>query len=145
VAATNMFANPSRVISFKAVRHYNNMPKAGNILFDGNTDNWQALEYNLTNETANPTIGWSKYILGFQIMVQGPVINLLKTYFNIPSNMISGLQDDLKNTKQGDLNNLDTKLYKLKAMKNKFRNCLTHSFGDHIKESRPMDIINKDG
>jgi hypothetical protein len=43
------------------------------------------------------------------------------------------------------MNNLDTKLYKLKALKTKLRNCLTRSFGDHIEESMPMDILNNDG
>jgi hypothetical protein len=47
-------------------------------------------------------------------MGQGPFINLLVTYFDIPSNMIAGLQYDLKHTKEGDLSNLDTKLNKLK-------------------------------
>jgi hypothetical protein len=50
-----------------------------------------------------------------------PVINPLETYIDPPSHthMIAGLQDDIKDTKEGDLNNLDTKLYKLKALKNK--------------------------
>jgi hypothetical protein len=137
--------NPSRFISYKAAEHYKNMTKSSNILFNGNADNWQALEDHFTKEAANPTIGWNKYILGFQIMGQGPVINLLETYFDIPSNMIAGLQHDLKNTKEGDLNNLNTKLSKLKALKIKLRNCLTRSFGDHIEESMPMDIHNNDG
>jgi hypothetical protein len=58
--------------------------------------------------------------------------------------MIDGLQDDLKDTKEGDLNNLNTNLYKLKSLK-KLRNCLTNSFSDHIEESMPMDIINNNG
>jgi hypothetical protein len=78
--------------------------------------------------------------LGFQIMGQGPVINLL-TYFDIPPNMSVGIQDDLKDTTEGDLNNLDTKLYKLKALKTKLRNCLTCSFGDHIEESTPHSFF----
>jgi hypothetical protein len=64
---------------------------------------------------------------------------------DIPSNMIAGLQDDLKKTKEEDLNNLDTKLYKLKALKTELRNCLTHSFGDHVKELMHTDISNNDG
>jgi hypothetical protein len=67
-------------------------------------------------------------------MEQSPVIDLLETYFDIPPNMIVGLQDDLKDTNEGDLNNINTKLYKLKALKTKLCNCLTHSFGNHIKE-----------
>jgi hypothetical protein len=145
-AATTMFANPSRVISYKVAENYKNMTKASdNVLFDVNADNSQAFEDHLTKEAASPTIGWSKYILGFQITGQGPVINLLKTYFDIPSNMIAELQDDLKNTKEEDLNNLDMKLYTLKALKAKLRNCLTHSVGDHIEESMPMDISNNNG
>jgi hypothetical protein len=140
-----MFTNPSRVISYKSAKHYNNMTKASDVLFDGNADNWQSFEDHLSKEAANLTIGWSKDILSFQIMGQGPVINLLKKYFNIPSNKIAGLQDDLKNTKEGDLKNLDTKLHKVKALKTKLRNCLTHSFGDHIEESMPMHINSNDG
>jgi hypothetical protein len=59
---------------------------------------------------------------------------MLETYFAIPPNMIAGLQDDLKDTKGGDISSMDTKLYKLKALSTKLRNCLTHSFGDHIEE-----------
>jgi hypothetical protein len=140
-----MFANPSRVISYKAAEHFKNMTKASDVLFHGNADNWQASRDHLTREAAKRTIGWSKDIHGFQIMGQGPVINLLETYFDIPSNTIAGLQDDLKNTQEEDLHKLDTKLYKLKALKTKLRNCLTRSFGDNIEESMPMDVINNDG
>jgi hypothetical protein len=59
--------------------------------------------------------------------------------------MIDGIQDDLKDTKEEDPNNIDTKIYKLKALKTKLCNCLTHSFSDHIEESMPMDIINNNG
>jgi hypothetical protein len=138
VTATTMFENPYRVISYKVVEHYKNMMKASNIIFDGifnvNTDDWQAYEYHLTKEAANPTKGWSKDIIGFQIMGQGRVINLNEIYFEIPSNMVAGLQDDLKNTKEEYMNNFDTKRYKLKALKTRLRNCLTRSFGDHIEE-----------
>jgi hypothetical protein len=146
-AATHMFMNhnPSRVISYKAAEHYNNMTKSSDVLLDVNADKWQAFEDHLTKEAANPSIGWSKDILGFQIMGQGPVINLLEKYFDMPPNMIAGLQDEPKDTKEGDLNNLYTKRYRLKALKTKLHNCLTHSFGDHIEESMPMDIINNDG
>jgi hypothetical protein len=106
-AATAMFTNPSRAIIYKADEHSNNMTKASDVLFDGSADNWQAFEDHLTKEAASPTIGWSKDILGFQIMGQVPGIILLKTFFDIPSNMIAGLQDDLKNTTEEALNNLD--------------------------------------
>jgi hypothetical protein len=69
-----------------------------------------------------------------------PVINLLETYFGILPNMIAGLRDNLKDTKEGYLSSMDTKLYKLKALKTKLHNCLAHSFGDHIDESMPIDI-----
>jgi hypothetical protein len=86
-----------------------------------------------------------KDTLSFQIMGEGIVINLLETYFDIPPDMINGLQDDLKDTKEGDLSSMDTKLYKLKALKTKLCNCLPPSFGNHIEESMPMDISNNDG
>jgi hypothetical protein len=100
-ATNNMFTNnnPTRVISYKAAEHYKHMTKASDVLFDGKLENWQTFEDHLTKEAANPTMSWSKYILGFQIMGQGPVvINLLKTSFDIPSNIIVVLQDDLKDT-----------------------------------------------
>jgi hypothetical protein len=59
--------------------------------------------------------------------------------------MISGLQDDLKDTTEGYLNNLQTKLYKIKALKTKLHNCLINSFSDHIEESMPMEISNNGG
>jgi hypothetical protein len=40
------------------------MTKESDILFDGNAKNWKAFEDHLTKEAANPTIGWSKDILG---------------------------------------------------------------------------------
>jgi chemotaxis protein histidine kinase CheA len=147
-AMDNMFTNPTptRIISYKAAYHYNNMTKASDVLFDGKPKKRQVFEDHLTKEASNPIIGWSKYILSFQIIGKGPIINLLETYFNIPPNMIVGLQNYLKDTtKGGGLNNLDTKLYKLKSLKTKLRNCLTHSFGDHIEESMPMDISNNYG
>jgi hypothetical protein len=48
--------------------------------------------------------------------------------------MIDGLQDDLKDTKEGDLGSMDTKIYKLKALNTKLCNCLIHSFGKRIEE-----------
>jgi hypothetical protein len=120
------------------------MTKASDVLFDGNADNWQAFEDHLAKEATNPTMSWIKDIIGFQIMGQCPEINLIEIYFNIPPNMIAGLQDDLEDTKEGYLNNLNTELYKLKTLKTKFCNCLTHSFGDLIEESMPMDILKND-
>jgi hypothetical protein len=120
------------------------MTKAIDIIFDGKPENWQAFEYHLVKESGNPTISWSNTILGFQIMGQCPVITLLKTFY-IPPNMISGLQDDLKDTKEGDLGSMNTKLYKLKALNTKLPNCLTHSFGNPIEEPIPLDISNSNG
>jgi hypothetical protein len=62
--------------------------------------------------------------------------------------MTSGLVYDLKTTKREDTNTIDTidtKLYKLNALKTKLRNCLTQTFGDDIEESIPTGINNKDG
>jgi hypothetical protein len=63
VAANNMFTNhnPSRVIIYKAVEHYKNMTKASDVLFNGNTDNWQAFEDHLTTESVKSTIGLPCY------------------------------------------------------------------------------------
>jgi hypothetical protein len=52
-AATNMFTNPSRVISYKVSEHYKNMTKASNVIFDGHADNWQALEDHLIKEASD--------------------------------------------------------------------------------------------
>jgi hypothetical protein len=99
----------------------------------------------LVKEVENQTIGWSKDILVFQLMGHGPEINLLETYFDIPPNMIPRLADDLKNTKREDLSNINSKLYKLNTLKTKLPNCRTPNFGDHIEESMPTDISNKNG
>jgi hypothetical protein len=53
--------NPSRVIIYKAAEHYKNITKARDVLFDGNTDNWQAFEDHLTKESVNSTIGLPCY------------------------------------------------------------------------------------
>jgi hypothetical protein len=67
VATNNMIRthNPSRIISYKAAAHYENMTKASKILFDGNAGNWQAFEDHLTKEAASSAISWSKDIIGF--------------------------------------------------------------------------------
>jgi hypothetical protein len=54
----------------------------------------------------------------------GPFINVLKTYFDIAPNTIVGIQDDPKDTNEGDLKNLDTTLYntlQTQSPKNKTR------------------------
>jgi hypothetical protein len=119
--------------SYNMVEHCKSVTKASDILFDGQTKNWPVFEDHLVKEAENPTIGWNKDIIGFQIMGQCPVINLLETYFDLPPNIITRLQGDLKDTKQEDLSNMDTKYYKLNAIKTKLRNCQTASFGDHIE------------
>jgi hypothetical protein len=66
-------------------------------------------------------------------MGKDPEINFLQSYFDIPENMVPVLTDDLKNMKTDDISQIDTKLYKLNALKPKLRNCLTPAFGNDIK------------
>jgi hypothetical protein len=70
---------------------------------------------------------------------------LLESYFDIPENTVSALTYDLRNTKTDDISQIDTKLYKLNALKIKLINCLMPDFGDAIKESMPEGKINNDG
>jgi hypothetical protein len=72
-------------------------------------------------------------------------INFLETYFDIPEKMTDVLNDDLKNTKEDDINNFDSKLSKLNALKDKLRNCLTPELGDDVDTSMPEGISNKYG
>jgi hypothetical protein len=86
-----------------------------------------------------------KDILSFKIMGQAKhPINFLETYFEIPENRTELRTEGLKNTKEDDINNFDSKLFKLKTPK-KLCNCLTLEFGRVIDTSMPEGIINKDG
>jgi hypothetical protein len=55
----------------------------------------------------------SKGMLSFKIMGQDPAINFPESYFDIPENTIEVLIKDLKNTKNDEINQIDTKLFKL--------------------------------
>jgi hypothetical protein len=59
--------------------------------------------------------------------------------------MVSAPTDDLKNTKIEDISQVDTKLFKLNALKTKLINCLTPAFGYDIKELMPEETSNKYG
>jgi hypothetical protein len=92
-----------------------------------------------------PTIRWSKGILIFKVRRQDPQINFLQRYFDIPDIMVSALNDNLKDSKTDVISQIDTKLYKLNALKTKLRNCPTPDFGDDIKEVMPEGTSNKYG
>jgi hypothetical protein len=51
------------------------MTKASDTFFDGKPENWPMFEDHLIKEAENPTIGWSKEIIGFKLMGQGQEIN----------------------------------------------------------------------
>jgi hypothetical protein len=59
--------------------------------------------------------------------------------------MVSALTDDIKIRKTDDISRIDTKLYKLKALINKLRNCLTPAFDNGIELLMPEGTSNKNG
>jgi hypothetical protein len=141
MTTNNLFTHksPSLVHDYKVVKNFKSMAKASYTLFDRKPEIWPTFEDHLIKEAANPTIGWSKDILGFKIMGKGPEINLMESYFDIPKHMIYGLIDELINSKREDINNINSKLYKLNALKTKLRSCLTPTFGYGIEEYMPEE------
>jgi hypothetical protein len=79
------------VHEYKVAEHFKSTTKASETRFDGKPENWPTFENHLIREAENPTIGWSKDILGFKVVGQQPEINLLESYFDIPEYMISVL------------------------------------------------------
>jgi hypothetical protein len=45
-----------------------------------------------------------KEVLSFKIMGHGNIINFVKSYFDIPDNMVQELEEDLKQTQRDDTN-----------------------------------------
>jgi hypothetical protein len=52
--------------------------------------------------------------------------------------MTSGLIDELKNAKRKDINNINSKLYKLNALKTKLRNCLIRVVVDLLAQRETL-------
>jgi hypothetical protein len=118
-----------QVHDYKVAAHFESMTKANDTLFDRKPENWPTF---LSND-----------ILNFEVM--GEDINFLESYFDIPENIVSALGNYLKNTKTDDICWIDTKLYKLNALKTKLRNYLAPAFGNDIEESLPEVTIKKYG
>jgi hypothetical protein len=66
--------------------------------------------------------------------------NSLEGYFNIPKAMIDSLKDDIKCTKQEDLQKPASQLYILYSLKMKLKNCLTPDLSRNIETSMPTGI-----
>jgi hypothetical protein len=59
--------------------------------------------------------------------------------------MIDALKDNLKCTKEEDLQKTASQLYILYSLKTKIKNCLTPDLARDIETSMPTEISNKDG
>jgi hypothetical protein len=145
-AATNMFANPSRVIIYKTVEDYENMTKASDVLFDGNSDNWQAFKDHLTKEASNPTIGFgAQTLLASKSWVKAPPSTYSKHI--LTSHQI--WLPDFKMTSKTQKKEIWTTLTQNFTNSNPWQlNSETASLTVLVitfEESMPMDISNNDG
>jgi hypothetical protein len=122
------------------------MTKACDVLFDGQPGNWPIFENHLLNKAENSTLGWNNEIINFQLMENTTKpFNFLEGYFAIPDNMADELKDDIKCTKQEDLQRPTSQLYRLYSLRTKIKNCLTPDLDRDIESSMPTRISNKDG
>jgi hypothetical protein len=130
----------------RASAHFTVMTKPSEILSNVKPENWPEFEHHPLNKAENPTIGWNRELLNFQLMdTTTKPFNLLEGYFDIPETMIGALHDDLQRAKQEDLMKPASQLYRLHSLKTKLKNCLTQDLALNIETSMPTGLSNKDG
>jgi hypothetical protein len=125
--------------------HFNTMTKASDTLFDGTPENWPIFEHHLLTEAENPTISWNHHITHFQPDEDEKPINFLERYFDLPEDISLKLEIDLANETMADIVQVNSKLYKLRCLKTKLKNCLTPDLAMDIDTSMPPGLPNKDG
>jgi hypothetical protein len=142
---TNKTIPTQQVNDHRASAHFTTITKACNVLFDRQLENWPTFENHLLNEAENP-IGWNNKLINFQLMDNTiKPFNFLEGYFDIPDTTVDALKDDLKCTKQEDLQKPTSQLYRPYSSRTKLKNCLTPDLARDIRTSMPTIIINKDG
>jgi hypothetical protein len=137
---------PSQTMSdHRSTAHFNAMTKPSDTLFDGTPENWPAFEHHLLTEAENPTISWNQDITNYQPNENSEPFNFLERYFDLPDDMTTTLMSDLAETKQIDLVQPSSQLFKLHCLKTKLKNCLTPDLAHDIDASMPPGLSHKDG
>jgi hypothetical protein len=137
---------PAQTMSdHRSTTHFNAMTKPSDTLFDGTPENWPAFEHHLLTEAENPTIIWNQDITNYQPNENSEPFNFLERYFDLPNDMMTTLMKDLDETKQIDLVQPSSQLFKLHCLKTKLKNCLTPDLAHDIDASMPPGLSHKDG
>jgi hypothetical protein len=121
------------------------MTKPSDTLFDGTPENLPAIEHHLLTEAENPTTSWNQDITNYQPNEKSEQFNFLERYFDLPNDMTTTLINDLAETKQIDLVQPSSQLFKLQCLKTNLKNCLTPDLTHDIDASMPPGISHKDG
>jgi hypothetical protein len=105
---------PTQTMSdHRSTAHFNAMTKPSDTLFDGTPENWPAFEHHLLTKAENPTISWNQDITNYQPNKNSEPFNFLERYFDLPDDMTTTLMNDLADTKQIDLVQPSSQLFKL--------------------------------
>jgi hypothetical protein len=141
---TQKFMSLPTVQDCKISQHVTSITKPSETLFDGKPEYWPTFESRLLNIADNPTIELRRKLPSLKLLGQGEPIKFLETYVSIPGNMTSVLIDDLKHTKEDEIKNFESQLFKLNALRTKRHNCLTPEFGHGVETPTAEGITNKD-
>jgi hypothetical protein len=137
---------PTQTMSdHRSTAHFNAMTKPSDTMFDGTPENWPAFEHHLLTEAENPTISWNQDITNYQPNENSEPFNFIERYFDLPDDMTTALMNDLADTKQIDLVQPSSQLFKLHCLKTKLKNCLTPDLAHDIDASMPPGLSHKDG
>jgi hypothetical protein len=93
----------------------------------------------------NPTISWNQDIINYHPNENSEPFNFLERYYDLPDDMKTILMNDLAETKQIDLVQPSSQLFKLYCLKTKLKNCLTPDLAHDIDASMPPGLSHKDG
>jgi hypothetical protein len=137
---------PAQTMSdHRSTAHFNAMTKPSDTMFDGAPENWPAFEHHLLTEAENPTMSWNQDINNYKPNKNSEPFNFLERYFDLPDDMTTTLMNDLAETKQIDLVQPSSQLFKLHCLKTKLKNCLTPDLAHDIDASMPPGPSHKDG
>jgi hypothetical protein len=132
---------PAQTMSdHRSTTNFNAMTKPSDTLFNGTPENWPAFEHHLITEAKNPAISWNQDITNYHPNENSEPFNFLERYFDLPDDMINTLMNDLADSKQIDLIQPSSQLFKLQCLKTKLKNCLTTDLGHDIDASMPPGL-----
>jgi hypothetical protein len=127
----------------RSTAHFNAMTKPSDTLFDGTPEKWPAFKHHLLTEAEVPTISWNQDITNYQPNEDSEQFNFLERYFDLPDDMKNTLVNELADTKQIDLVQPTSQLFKLHCLKKKLKNCLTTDLTHDIDASMSTGLSHK--